>query len=288
MQNMFERFTDRARRVVVLAQNEARRLNHNHIGTEHLLLGLIHEGEGVAAASLESLGINLEAVRQQIEGIIGQGRAAPTGALPYTPRAKKVLELSLREALQLGHNHIGTEHLLLGLIREGTGAAAQVLVRLGADLARVREQVIQMLEDAQGEEEPGSPHAAKGLGPAALKQRGLLAEVLSRVESIDSRLAAVEHRVGAGPDVGDIDQEIAQARSDKKSAADAEDYEMATALRDRERQLLAEKASRQEQWAAAHLDLPALAEGLHRLSEEVKRLRGLLRQQGIEPQDGAA
>ena len=285
---MFERFTERARRVVVLAQEEARRLNHNHIGTEHILLGLIHEGEGVAAASLESLGISLEAVRQQIEGIIGQGRAAPTGAIPYTPRAKKVLELSLREALQLGHNHIGTEHLLLGLIREGRGAAAQVLVRLGADLARVREQVIQMLEDAQGEEEPGTPHAAKGQGPAALKQRGLLAEVLSRVESIDSRLAAVEHRVGAGPDVGDLDQEIAQARSDKKSAADAEDYEMATALRDRERQLLAEKASRQEQWAAAHLDLPSLAEGLHRLSEEVKRLRGLLRQQGIEPQDGAA
>ena len=285
---MFERFTERARRVVVLAQEEARRLNHNHIGTEHILLGLIHEGEGVAAASLESLGISLEAVREQIEGIIGQGRAAPTGNIPYTPRARKVLELSLREALQLGHNHIGTEHILLGLIREGRGAAAQVLVRLGADLARVREQVIQMLEDAQGEEEPGTRRAAKGLGPAAREQRGLLSEVLSRVESIDSRLAAVEQRVGAGPNVGDLDQEIAQARSDKKSAADAEDYEIATALRDRERQLLAEKASRQEQWAAAHLDLPSLAEGLHRLSEEVKRLRGLLRQQGIEPQDGAA
>jgi ATP-dependent Clp protease ATP-binding subunit ClpC len=288
MQNMFERFTERARRVVVLAQEEARRLNHNHIGTEHILLGLIHEAEGVAAASLESLGISLEAVREQIEGIIGQGRAAPTGNIPYTPRAKKVLELSLREALQLGHNHIGTEHILLGLIREGRGAAAQVLVRLGADLARVREQVIQMLEDAQGEEEPGTRRAGKGLGPAARKQRGLLSEVLSRVESIDSRLAAVEQRVGAGPNVSDLDQEIAQARSDKKSAADAEDYEIATALRDRERQLLAEKASRQEQWAAAHLDLPSLAEGLHRLSEEVKRLRGLLRQQGIEPQDGAA
>ena len=285
---MFERFTERARRVVVLAQEEARRLNHNHIGTEHILLGLIHEGEGVAAASLESLGISLEAVREQIEGIIGQGRAAPPGNIPYTPRAKKVLELSLREALQLGHNHIGSEHILLGLIREGRGAAAQVLVRLGADLARVREQVIQMLEDAQGEEGPGTRRAGKGLGPAARKQRGLLSEVLSRVESIDSRLAAVEQRVGAGPNMGDLDQEIAQARSDKKSAADAEDYEIATALRDRERQLLAEKASRQEQWAAAHLDLPSLAEGLHRLSEEVKRLRGLLRQQGIEPQDGAA
>jgi len=283
---MFERFTERARRVVVLAQDEARRLNHNHIGTEHILLGLIHEGEGVAAASLESLGISLEAVRQQIEGIIGQGRAAPTGHIPYTPRAKKVLELSLREALQLGHNHIGTEHILLGLIREGRGAAAQVLVRLGADLARVREQVIRMLEDAPGEEQPGTRRAGKG--SAARKQRGLLSEVLSRIESIDSRLAAVEQRVGAGPDMGDLDQEIAQARRGKKSAADAEDYEIATALRDRERQLLAEKASRQEQWAAAHLDLPSLAAGLHRLSEEVKRLRGLLREKGIEPQDGAA
>ncbi|MDX6394769.1 MAG: ATP-dependent Clp protease ATP-binding subunit ClpC [Streptosporangiaceae bacterium] len=283
---MFERFTERARRVVILAQEEARRLNHNHIGTEHILLGLIHEGDGVAAASLESLGISLEAVRQQVEGIIGQGRAAPTGRIPYTPRAKKVLELSLREALQLGHNHIGTEHILLGLIREGRGAAAQVLVRLGADLARVREQVIQMLGDVPGEEEPGMRRAGKG--SAARKQRGLLSEVLSRIESIDSRLAAVEQRVGAGPDVGDLDQEIGQARSGKKSAADAEDYEMATALRDRERQLLAEKASRQEQWAAAHLDLPSLAAGLHRLSEEVKRLRGLLREKGIEPQDGAA
>ena len=118
---MFERFTDRARRVVVLAQEEARMLNHNYIGTEHILLGLIHEGEGVAAKALESLGISLDAVRQQVEEIIGQGQQAPSGHIPFTPRAKKVLELSLREALQLGHNYIGTEHILLGLIREGEG-----------------------------------------------------------------------------------------------------------------------------------------------------------------------
>ncbi|MCD6022643.1 MAG: Clp protease N-terminal domain-containing protein, partial [Actinomycetota bacterium] len=136
---MFERFTDRARRVVVLAQEEARMLNHNYIGTEHILLGLIHEGEGVAAKALESLNISLEAVRQQVEEIIGQGQAAPTGHIPFTPRAKKVLELSLREALQLGHNYIGTEHILLGLIREGEGVAAQVLQKLGADLNRVRQ-----------------------------------------------------------------------------------------------------------------------------------------------------
>jgi len=133
---MFERFTDRARRVVVLAQEEARLLNHNYIGTEHILLGLIHEGEGVAAKALESLGISLEAVRNQVEEIIGQGGTSPSGHIPFTPRAKKVLELSLREALQLGHNYIGTEHILLGLIREGEGVAAQVLVKLGADLSR--------------------------------------------------------------------------------------------------------------------------------------------------------
>ena len=147
---MFERFTDRARRVVVLAQEEARLLNHNYIGTEHILLGLIHEGEGVAAKALESLGISLEAVRQQVEEIIGQGGQSPSGHIPFTPRAKKVLELSLREALQLGHNYIGTEHILLGLIREGEGVAAQVLVKLGADLSRVRQQVIQLLSGYPG------------------------------------------------------------------------------------------------------------------------------------------
>ena len=149
---MFERFTDRARRVVVLAQEEARMLSHNYIGTEHILLGLIHEGEGVAAKALESLDISLEAVRGQVEDIIGQGQQAPSGHIPFTPRAKKVLELSLREALQLGHTYIGTEHILLGLIREGEGVAAQVLVKLGADLNRVRQQVIQLVSGFQGKE----------------------------------------------------------------------------------------------------------------------------------------
>ncbi len=156
---MFERFTDRARRVVVLAQEEARLLNHNYIGTEHILLGLIHEGEGVAAKALESLGISLEAVRSQVEEIIGQGGSSPSGHIPFTPRAKKVLELSLREALQLGHNYIGTEHILLGLIREGEGVAAQVLVKLGADLSRVRQQVIQLLSGYSG---PGGQQEKAG------------------------------------------------------------------------------------------------------------------------------
>jgi ATP-dependent Clp protease ATP-binding subunit ClpC len=167
-QPMFERFTDRARRVVVLAQEEARMLNHNYIGTEHILLGLIHEGEGVAAKGLESLGISLEAVRAQVEEIIGQGQQAPSGHIPFTPRAKKVLELSLREALQLGHNYIGTEHILLGLIREGEGVAAQVLVKLGADLNRVRQQVIQLLSGYQGKEAVTQGGPAEGTPSTSL------------------------------------------------------------------------------------------------------------------------
>ncbi|MFZ9384357.1 MAG: ATP-dependent Clp protease ATP-binding subunit, partial [Ilumatobacteraceae bacterium] len=165
---MFERFTDRARRVVVLAQEEARLLNHSYIGTEHILLGLIHEGEGVAAKALETLGISLEAVRAQVEEIIGQGGSSPSGHIPFTPRAKKVLELSLREALQLGHNYIGTEHILLGLIREGEGVAAQVLVKLGADLSRVRQQVIQLLSGYQG---PQGKTEAPASGREATSER---------------------------------------------------------------------------------------------------------------------
>src|ERR1700739_4094735 len=188
---MFERFTDRARRVVVLAQEEARMLNHNYIGTEHILLGLIHEGEGVAAKALESLGISLEAVRQQVEEIIGQGQQAPSGHIPFTPRAKKVLELSLREALQLGHNYIGTEHILLGLIREGEGVAAQVLVKLGADLSRVRQQVIQLLSGyASSGKEAGAPTGggsseSQPSGSLVLDQFGRNLTQLAREKKLD-------------------------------------------------------------------------------------------------------
>ncbi|MEA2499783.1 MAG: ATP-dependent Clp protease ATP-binding subunit ClpC, partial [Actinomycetota bacterium] len=183
---MFERFTDRARRVVVLAQEEARLLNHNYIGTEHILLGLIHEGEGVAAKALESLGISLEKVRQQVEEIIGAGQSPPSGHIPFTPRAKKVLELSLREALQLGHNYIGTEHILLGLIREGEGVAAQVLVKLGADLGRVRQQVIQLLSGYSGAKEgaPGAPGEAPQ-GSLVLDQFGRNLTQLARENKLD-------------------------------------------------------------------------------------------------------
>ena len=184
---MFERFTDRARRVVVLAQEEARMLQHNYIGTEHLLLGLIHEGEGVAAKALESLGIGLEAVRQQVEEIIGRGQHASSGHIPFTPRAKKVLELALRESIQLGHNYIGTEHILLGLIREGDGVAAQVLVRLGADLNRTRQQVIEVLH---GHGHFGAEVIRVGPGGETLADR---------LASIATRLSAIERRLRESP-----------------------------------------------------------------------------------------
>ena len=212
---MFERFTDRARRVVVLAQEEARMLNHNYIGTEHILLGLIHEGEGVAAKSLESLGISLEGVRSQVEEIIGQGQQAPSGHIPFTPRAKKVLELSLREALQLGHNYIGTEHILLGLIREGEGVAAQVLVKLGAELTRVRQQVIQLLSGYQGKEtaeagtggrggEAGNPSTSLvldqfGQNLTQSAREGKLDPVIGRDEEIRRTMQVLSRRTKNNP-----------------------------------------------------------------------------------------
>jgi Clp amino terminal domain, pathogenicity island component len=231
---MFERFTDRARRVVVLAQGEARDLGHNYIGTEHLLLGLIREGEGVAPRALEAMGIGLDAVRREVGEIIGQGEGAGQGEapqalhIPFTPRAKKALELSLREALQLGHNYIGTEHILLGLIREGEGVAAQVLVKLGADLNRARQQVIQLLHGYQGMEPasfalpgegpdvtgpesarrvrprrvaPGRPGPPVRMAGPGVQLEGLterLGEVISRLDLITERLASIEaHLAGS-------------------------------------------------------------------------------------------
>ena len=209
---MFERFTDRARRVIVLAQDEAKLLNHNFIGTEHILLGLIHEGEGVAAKALESLGIALEAVRAQVEEIIGQGQQVPTGHIPFTPRAKKVLELSLREALQMNHSYIGTEHILLGLIREGEGVAAQVLIKLGADLSRVRSTVLQLITGYQGRE--ASMAGAPETGPEKatsqiLDQFGrnltqaardnLLDPVIGRTQEIERVMTVLSRRTKNNP-----------------------------------------------------------------------------------------
>ncbi len=229
---MFQRFTDRARRVVVLAQEEARLLNHNYIGTEHLLLGLIGEGEGVAAHALESLGIGLAAVRQQVEAIIGPGQQAPSGHIPFTPQAKKVLELAEQEGRALGHNYVGTEHILLGLIRESGGVAVQALVTLGADLNRVRQQVIQLLHGSQGKD-------VMGAGSRRLD------DVLARVDSLDRRLAALERWVGMRPDLDDLDQEIADVRREKEAAIDRQDFEAAAATRDKEKQLRAARAARE-------------------------------------------
>jgi ATP-dependent Clp protease ATP-binding subunit ClpC len=228
---MFERFTDRARNVVVLAQEEARLLKHNYIGTEHILLGLARESDGLAAKALEALGIGLEAVRAQVVEIIGRGQESPSGHIPFTPRAKKVLELSLREALQFGHNYIGTEHILLGLIREGDGVAAQVLVRLGGDLSAIRQQVIRLLKENPTTDElpraaqaaqsqaaqaraarlAGSPaeaelvSRAEGALPVGLASpaesaslNGKLNEVLSRLDSIGNRMTLIERALGIG------------------------------------------------------------------------------------------
>ena len=269
---MFERFTNRARRVVVLAQEEARTLNHDYIGTEHILLALICEDGGVAAQALASLGITEEAARQQVEQIVGRGQQdPPRGHIPFTPRAKKTLQLSLREAIALGHAYIGTEHILLGLVREGESPAMQVLNGLGADPTRVRQQVIRLVSARRVQEEPGTGRAT-GRG-----KRKLLSELRGRFDSLEWRLSVLEQRVGTAPDQGQIDQEITQVRHDKESAIDAQDFENAAVLRDREQHLLGDKAALLQEWAA----LPSL-------SDEVERLRDLLRRHGIDPQDGVA
>ncbi len=250
---LFQRFTDRARRAVHLAQEEARLLRHNYVGTEHLLLGLLYEGEGVAAQALGSLGISLQAVRGQVEQLIGRGPNTPTGHIPFTPRAKKVLELSLREALALGHNYIGTEHLLLGLVREGEGVAAQVLARFDADHARLRELVLGLVADDC--QEPGAP----------------------------TRLV----RVSVPAELVEAAERLAEVRRLKEVAFDAGDLDSAAALRDQEKQLLADKL-RLERQLTAGVDVQTLIAENQRMHRELERLRELLRQHGIEPNGGNA
>ena len=187
---MFERFTDRARRVVDLARHEARTLGHDHIGTEHILLGLIEEGRGVGTTALTSMGINLDEMRQAVQDSIGRGAQPPRESehIPFSPQAKKALELSLREANQLGHNYIGTEHILLGVIREG-GGAAQLLAGAGVDHDRARRQVIELLH---GRREAGSATAPPPAAPAA-------DELMGRLTSIATRLTAIEQRLRQSP-----------------------------------------------------------------------------------------
>jgi ATP-dependent Clp protease ATP-binding subunit ClpA len=187
---MFERFTDGARQVVVFAQQEARELNHSHIGTEHLLLGLMRDAEGVAAQALRGLEIRQDVVREQVTEIIGRGERPPSGHIPFTPRAKKVLELSLRESRQLNHTYIGTEHILLGLVGEGEGVAAQVLVKLGASLSRVRDKVIELAPPGAGE----GPELSSQLRRSRLG--GPFDEVMRRLGAMEERLAAIERHLG--------------------------------------------------------------------------------------------
>ncbi len=250
---MFMRFTDRARRVVVLAQDEARELGHGFVGPEHLLLGLLAEGEGIAALALESLGISLEEARDRVEEIAGRGQDAPTGHIPFTPPAKQVLERALREALQLGHHYIGTEHLLLSLLAEGDDIAAQVLAGRGASYAQVRERVLALLT--------------------------------GRYEQADPKTRLVRLPVPVG--LADATEQLRQVQRQKTAAFEAGDLDSAAALREREKQLRAEKLRLEHEWAAG-VDVRAVIAENQRVHRELDRLRDLLRQHGIEPDGGTA
>jgi ATP-dependent Clp protease ATP-binding subunit ClpA len=294
---MFERFTDQARRVVVVAQEESRKLGHDYIGTEHILLGILGAGESVAVQALASLGVSLEAAREQVEEIVGRGSHQVSGHIPFTPRAKKVLELSLREAIQLGHNYIGTEHILLGLIREGEGVAAQVLTRLGADLNRTRQQVIQLLHGPLGAEtvaEYNRPLRRPG-GPGGLDA------IRDRLDTIAGQLAAIVSRLGIGGEAAStapaprpgprpaalrqLDERIARIGREKQAAIDAQDFERAVTLRDEERELLRQRDDENSRWMAAAGERPPETDSaeLDRLRRVTDNLQAQLRRHGIEP-----
>jgi len=309
---MFERFSDRARRVVVLAHEEARLLDHNYIGTEHILLGLMHEGGGVAAQALQGLGISLEAMREQVERTAGRGSTRPSGHIPFTPRVKKVLELSLREALHLGQNYIGTGHLLLGVVREEEGpaeggTAAKVLVGLGTDLRQVRRQVIPLLREPSDEDPlltepaaeaplPGEPSAGSPPPQAfaaqapALGHTGPSPDILDALSSITDRLTAIEQRLGipgsSSPPVH-YDEQIEMVRSAKVAAIKAQDFEKAAIMRDQEKELIAQKEAAEKE-PKPPSDIVSVVEEVARLQSQVARLQGLLRKHGIDPDDSAA
>jgi hypothetical protein len=268
---MFERFTDKARRTVVLAQEEARLLRHDHIGTEHLLLGLLREGDGAAASALSLLGISLDAARERVAADragMQQATAAPgemvSGHIPFTPQAKRTLELALREALQLGHDYIGTEHILLGIVRDPGSRGASILLELGVDQAAIRGRVIEL-------------RPASAPRPASARPR-LPTESTRWLESLMSRLAALEQFAGISPDLTDLDDELARLRRLKESAIDAKDFQRAEALSDAETDLLVDRDRRASQW----LERPSLAADVTRLQAEVERLRTVLRLNGLD------
>jgi ATP-dependent Clp protease ATP-binding subunit ClpA len=237
---MFERFTNQSRRVVVLAQEEARMLDHNYIGTEHLLLGLLHEGRGSAARALTAMDITLSAARDQVVAIVGRGQEQPSGHIPFTPRAKKSLELSLRESLQLGDGYIGTGHLMLGVIRQGDNVAIKVLDKLGADLSNLRARVTQELRNNPEDQD----------APAAEREQRRVRVILhdtvqSLLDAIDDRLSAIERHLGltqpVSPALRSLDERIAQVQQDKEAAIEAQDFGRAAELRDAEKQLIEER-----------------------------------------------
>ena len=250
---MFQRFTDRARQAIYLAQEEARLLRHDHVGPEHLLLGLLYEGEGVAASALESLGISLEDIREQVEEIIGHGQSPAEGHIPFAPQAKKALEVSLREARQLGHNYIGTEHVLLALLCAEEGVPARVLAAAGADHCRVHDQVLRLLSSGGG---PADPH---------------------------TRMV----RVAVPVDLVATAEQLTLVRRQKQAAFDAGNLDQAAELRDREKQLRASKRRLEDQLTSG-TDVQAVIAENQRVHRELDRLRGLLRQHGIEPDGGTA
>jgi ATP-dependent Clp protease ATP-binding subunit ClpA len=269
---MFERFTDRARRAVVRAQEESRMLQHDRIGPEHLLLGLVHDSDGLAAKTLESLGISAETVREGVVAAVGTGDRTISGHIPFTPQAKRVLELALREALQIDCDYIGTEHILLGLLREGDGVAAQVLTGLGADLAGTRLRVLS-LQAAAGHASPRRRVVALRPGDARKFE-----ERAAALEALSTRTAAIEQWVGLTPDLSELDEQITRVRRDQEAAIDRQDFQAAAQVRDREHELTAERAAKLGEWTPA---APPESE-VGRLRAELERLRGLLREHGID------
>ncbi len=287
---MFERFTNQSRRVVVLAQEEARMLDHDYIGTEHLLLGLLSEGRGAAARALTAMDVTLTAARDQVVASIGRGQQQPLGHIPFTPRAKKVLELSLRESLQLGDGYIGTGHLLLGVIDQGDNMALKVLDKLGADPKDLRARVTQELHD--------HPEADQGRSPATRLRVSLRNDVQDLLDTIDDRLGAIERRLGiAGPvsaELRSLDEQIARVRRDKEAAIAVENFGQAAALRDAEKRLIEQRERVEQEVAAAPSETPAVPETgggagepdeLSRLRARVARLEERLRERGIDPDE---
>jgi ATP-dependent Clp protease ATP-binding subunit ClpC len=267
--HMFQRFTDKARRTVVLAQEEARALRHDHIGAEHLLLGLLRESAGVAATVLTSLGINLAEARARVASRRpaepqAPGRTPTAGHIPFTPEAKRILELAFREAMQLGHDYIGTEHILLGLVREPGCQAVAILYQLGADRAAITNRVLELRPAA-----PARPHPAR---------TEALAEVTVKVESVLSRLTALERHTGLIPDLAHMDAELGRLRREKDEAIDAHDFRLAEALSDAETELLVDRDRRAADW----LQRASLAAEVAHLRAEVERMRTALRSHGVD------